>query len=208
MSTMRTTGQTLSNQGCPKISKTGDTTSCAYAMSSQTKTQKQGNLMLCLFPKTSRSFISDMPGTLSRSLRCRCGNLSVPPKMLCIMAVMNRQCLSASPFYQNNCTGHRLVLGTRQQHGKHVGQHLHWQSRDELTQLFPPSLILDRILRVTEKNTLARNGDNSAWGGKCPQSSIGQNFEVSSNYTLYTPLLSPRKMLGVKTYHLEPFTHQ
>lgn len=36
--------------------------------------------------------------------------------------------------------------------------------KEESTQLFPPSLILDGILRVTEKNTLARNGDNSAWG--------------------------------------------
>lgn len=65
------------------------------------------------------------------------------------------------------CTA--LLLRTGHHHGKHVvGKHLHWQSKDELTQLLPPSLILDGILRVTEKNTLARNADNSAWGKKLP----------------------------------------
>lgn len=68
------------------------------------------------------------------------------------------------PHSQNNCTVQGLLLRAGHHYGKHVRRHLHWQSKDELTQLFPMSLILAGILRVTEKNTLARNGDNSDRG--------------------------------------------
>lgn len=135
-----------------------------------------------------------MQGTLSRGLQCRCGNLLVPPKMRCITAVMKRPQMGTVDHLLPSikiiarCTG--LLLGTRQQHGKHVGRHLHWQSTEELTQLFPPSLILDGILRVTEKNTLARNGDNSAWGKNAHRALLGKTLK-NHLIILYTYHFSP-----------------
>ena len=124
------------------------------------------------------------------------------PKMLYTTAMMKAPSLHKRGTVLSSfitiiaqCIG--LLFRTGHHHEKHVvGKHLRWQSKNELTQLFSPFLILDGILRVTEKNTLARNGDNSAWrcrGGDFPQSSIGQHLEVSSNYTFPYPPPSPMK---------------
>lgn len=142
------------------------------------------------------------------------GNSLVSPKMLCVTAVMK-----GPSWHQTGTVCHLLsnlkiiaqytglLLRTGHNHGKHVvRKHLHWQSRDELTQLFPPSLILDGISWLTEKNVLAKNGDNSAWGEKNKK-----QLPKTLKYHLiirFTHCFPPMKMLGMKTCHPEPFTHQ
>lgn len=121
------------------------------------------------------------------------------PKMLCTTAVMKapslhkRGTVLSSITIIAQCTA--LLLRTGHHHEKHVvGKHLRWQSKNELTQLFSPFLILDGILRVTEKNILARNGDNSAWGEQTAQRALLDNtWKCHLIILFHTTLASPTK---------------
>lgn len=133
-------------------------------------------------------------GDSVRGLHCRCGNPLVSPKMLRVTAVRKGPLQHKTGTIYHllstikiiaSCTG--LLLRTGHRHGQHVREHLHWQSKAELTQLFPPSLILDGIARVTK---MAKNGDNSAWGGTIAHRALlGKTLKYHLIIVLHTPFL-------------------
>ena len=167
--------------------------------------QKENSPKLCLLPKTPSTFISDSKGTLPRVFGAD-GEIYRFPHRYSVERLWGWDLLTAQKWYwvalslcyQNNCTG--LLSRTGHRDGKHVvGKHLPWQSKDELTHLLPPLLILDGILRVTEKNTLAKNGDNSArgrGGGYAHRALLGKPLKYHLIILLHTPLLPPWKMPG------------
>lgn len=101
MCTLRTI---LSNQGCPEIPKTMVILlPVAMPYLASLRPQKQGNLKLCLFPQISRSFTSDLQGTLSRVFVAETRKSTGFPKNAVYnscderaLMAPNRHCLSSS----------------------------------------------------------------------------------------------------------------
>lgn len=128
------------------------------------------------------------------------------PKMLRTTAVMKspslhkRGAVLSSSLYHNNCTVHRLVIKN-------------WASSWKTCCWKTPALAKRKwadpiIFSISNSGwDIKSNWKRTHWqemeiillrGGKCPQSSMGQNSEVSSNYTFTHTPSPPEKCQGWK----------